>query len=457
MDIQNYRQRNVLIIGLGISGRAAARYLLRRGATVSGSDQNLNLLETSEEIRDLRRLGLNVQCEHRWQSDDMLAFDLVVVSPGVPSTNRLYTFAKDRSIEIIGEVELACREMKHRCLAVTGSNGKTTTTLMIEHVLNHSGIGARAVGNVGIPLTDVVDAPESKDNILVLELSSWQLETLSSRVIDAGAILNITPNHLDRHGSMEAYAKAKFHLRDLLKPNGKLYVGSECCKAFYHTGAKEKIFTFGFERGADLFCDQKQVTMHENVAFMLPSQYRGKHSIDLENMMAAYALCQEAGVNDGAQFIAAMSSFKKPPHRLEFIGRYKGVSYYNDSKATSLDAVAKAVYSLDGAIYLIAGGVHKGASYSPWCEVFQGKVKQVYAIGEAAELIHRDIGVQFPVEVMPGLDAAVKKAMELACAGEIVLLSPGCASYDMFKNYMHRGDEFKRIVQNGMIEGNNND
>ena len=432
----------VLVIGLGLSGRSAAQFLLRRGHTIIGVDRNWALLDPEGELKDLHRAGLKVQ--HESEKIDWSGTDLIVVSPGVPPTNPVYQGAVAHSKEIIGELELGLRYLKNRAVGITGSNGKTTTTLLIEHVLNHSGHSALAVGNVGLPLTSQIDdlLPEQ---ILVIELSSWQLETLRTPALDGGAILNITPNHLDRHGTMESYAKAKINLGACLKSGVHLVVQDQCAEDFSSQLSPFAIVTYGYSKHAELRCDQQTVLWHESLEFILPENYRGKVSHDVENMLAAYALCRLFGVT-ASQFLAAFQSFAKPPHRLEFVKESKGIAFYNDSKATSLDAVAKAVTTLGGTTVLIAGGVHKGSPYTSWKACLAGKVRHILAIGEAASLIQQDLHDTFQVEICKDLPEAIERAINVAQEGDNVLLSPGCSSYDMFTDYAHRGSEFKRIV-----------
>jgi len=435
-------QTKTLIIGLGLSGRAAAAFMLKRGATVSAVDQNRELLATHEELKTLREKGLETY--HEQDPLSISQFDLVVVSPGVPPTNPHYAAALAFGVTVIGEVELASRYLTQTCLGITGSNGKTTTTRLVEHVLNNTGKKALAIGNVGVPITSALDELEENE-ILVAELSSQQLETLQTRILDGAVILNITPNHLDRHGTMEHYAAAKFNIKNCLKKGALLTLHSDCYLAFGHLLGDTPFQTFGYRPGSTFFCDQKGIYYNETLEFLLPESYRDRVSHDVENMLAAYALCRPMGVTPQG-FLQAFQTFKKPPHRIEFVARINGVDFYDDSKGTSLDAVAKAVQSLPGQTILIAGGLHKGAPYTPWIKAFQGRVRCICAIGQAAKLIKEDVGQAVPVEIFESLESAVEHAANMAKKGENVLLSPGCASWDMFKDYVHRGDQFKRIV-----------
>lgn len=443
------KNKKVLVLGLGLSGRAATKFLLKREAIVTGIDQNLDLLTNHSEVLELIQNGLTVK--HESESLDVTHFDLVVVSPGVPPTNPYYIAAHHLGVEIIGEIELACCYSsgiaEQTFIAVTGTNGKTTTTLMIAHILNNCGKTARAVGNVGTPLTSELDSSEYnlEGQILVIELSSFQLETLNEKIIDVGVILNISPDHLDRYPNTETYAASKLRLKDCLKPKGILYIFEPTYKEFKYLLNGFKPLTYGYHSSCDLYTDKKSVYFEKNEEFFLPEDYRGKESHDVENTLAAYALCKEMGVTP-QQFLKALATFKKPSHRLEFVRSFKDVAYYDDSKGTNIDAVIRAVNALDSEVILIAGGVDKGAAYTPWISAFAGRVKCVFAIGQAAIKIKKDLSSSLPVKERPSLEAAVKDAMTIAKPGQVVLLSPGCSSFDMFRDYAHRGEEFKRIV-----------
>lgn len=406
----------VLVLGMARSGCAAARLLLHRGALVTAADANMAILRNSPEVSQLCSEGLRAVTE---QAVDAIAtFDLVVCSPGIPSSHYLLLQAQEQGVNCLGEIELAlrCLPKTKRFLGITGTNGKTTVTLMVAHVLKACGIPAKAVGNVGVALCGEVDHG-AEDEVLVMELSSYQLERLREPVIDAAVLLNITPDHLDRHGTMEAYARAKIGIAGCLKPQGILFVHADTATEFGY-----------------LLQD-------------VPARvYGGVGTHDEENREAARCLCASMGVTP-ALFDVAVATFRKPPHRIEFVCRYSGVDYYNDSKGTNLDAVEKAVAVVPGPILLIAGGVDKGASYVPWIKTFADKVRAIYAIGQAAPKIQRELSHALTVEIAPSLEVAVWRAAAAARSGESVLLSPGCSSFDMFRDYAHRGDEFKRIVR----------
>jgi UDP-N-acetylmuramoylalanine--D-glutamate ligase len=441
----SFQNRRVLVIGLGISGQSATQLLLNCGAYVVGMDRKEKLMQTDPSLATLQKKGL--QTIHENQDCPIEAFDLVVLSPGIPLTHRYCQAAKAAGIELVGEVELACRLLKQKLLGVTGTNGKTTVTLLISHILNHSGRTARALGNVGVPLTSVLLDPlvKEKSEVLVIELSSFQLETMFSPCLDAGVILNITPDHLDRYASFSEYAKAKIRIQKCLKPHGKLYMEEKSFHEFAFLFGDNLPHTYGYLPHSDFYTDMQNVYVKGNKEYTLPDDYRGTPSLDLENLMAAYALCHQMEISS-EQFFNSLKTFRKPSHRIQFVRQIDGVSFYDDSKGTNIDAVSKAVGSLKGGIILIAGGMDKGAPYTPWIACFAGKVKQVCAIGQAAEKIKQALSQQIPVELFDSLDTAVKYAAKMAKSGDNVLLSPGCSSYDMFRDYAHRGEEFQRIV-----------
>lgn len=438
------RGQQFVILGLGLSGRAAVRFLLARGAHVVAVDRRASDLRTDPEIGTWISSGLRVIDEATLP--DLSHVHALVVSPGIDPSHALYRQAILSGTPILGEVELASRTVRHRCIGVTGTNGKTTVTQLIAHVLNRNGISAKAAGNVGYPLCTAVDN-EPADTVLVIELSSWQLETFASPVLDAAVVLNITPDHLDRHGSMDAYAAAKFQIGLCLKPGGFWAIQETAAQHFAALlKTHPPYLTFGYSNQASLRCDTFAVYRAQTLEYYISDRYRGFFSHDVENELAAYLITQSFGIS-AAQFTEALASFSKPPHRNEFVRMRRGVSYINDSKGTNTDAVVRAVSSDASRCVLIAGGIAKGASFSSWPGEFGGRVKQVFAIGEAAQQIQQELEAAIPVELCSTLDEAVQRASQCAGEGERVLLSPGCSSFDMFENYAQRGKLFVACVQ----------
>lgn len=396
----------ILVIGYGVSGKAATAFLRAQGHDVIAVDKKAEGVPRDTE--DFPIYG----------------FSQVILSPGVPQTHPLVIKALDQGIEVIGEIELGFRHLKNRCFGITGANGKTTTVLLTTHILNHSGKKARALGNVGNSLCGYLLHADPNE-ILIIELSSFQLETLREKKLEAALVLNITPNHLDRYPNMEEYVKAKALIRNCLL--GDLFVSEQVLKDWgqFFAGA------LGFEKDVDLIKGLSYTQLE------MPSK---------QSVQAAYLLCKRCGVTD-VDFLRGLQTFKKPPHRIEWVAEINGVSYYNDSKSSNVHSVMHAVGRFDGPLVLIIGGLHKGSSYRPWIDHFRGKVRKIVAYGQAAPLMELELASSFPFEIVDRFADAVKKCRIEAKKGETVLLSPGCSSYDQFASYEHRGDEFKRLVR----------
>lgn len=443
MQRQVLSGKNVLVIGLGLSGRSAAWFLLAHGALVRAVDRNAALLESDAEIQSFKQLGLALQSEEACVS--LNGIDMVVLSPGVPSVHPLVEAARQAGIPVIGEIELGCRISENPILGITGTNGKTTVTLLVTHVLKECGQNACALGNVGTPFTQELLKISPRETI-VLELSSYQLETLYQKSLESSLLLNITPDHLDRYKTMEAYAAAKCCMERCLKPHAPLYVEESTWQTYGYLFKEIQPRRYGYSPSSFIWTDLKTVFREEKAVFELPLELQAKRSHELENLMAAYALCADRGIS-GENFIKGWRNFKKPSHRIEFILEHRGVSFYDDSKGTNIDAVMRAVESVDRPIILIAGGVDKGASYTPWIELFKKKVKSICAIGQAAVMIEGQLSSSIPVTIFHSLEEAVHEAFQRAQKGDAILLSPGCSSFDMFRDYAHRGEEFQRIVR----------
>ena len=404
-----------IVLGLGISGRAAANFLRKRGDEVIGVDR---IIQTVDGLTVLSDAG-PIQLE---------GVDLVIKSPGIPSTHAWVQAAHNKSIPVMGEIDLAFAEFKKRgkrLFGITGSNGKTTTTLLTAHLFNTVGKKALATGNVGAPLIAHV---ESDEEVLVVELSSFQLEhCVENRVLDGAVILNITPNHLDRHSDFNSYQEAKLRICHCLKENAPLYISKQVESCCTHIPRSYEVFNSVVDTISSL-------------------GYRdGKFSLfphDLENLSAAYALTRVSK----RELMQGISTFVRPPHRLEWVRTVAGVNYINDSKATSVDAVVKAVQALPGPIVLIAGGVDKGGAFTDWLPSFKGKVVRILALGQAAGRIESELMPELLIEKVSSLEQGVCRASKAASLGDTVLLSPGCSSYDQFRDYQHRGEVFREIV-----------
>lgn len=434
-----FEKKTACVLGLGVSGCSAAFYLLSKGCRVYGVDDRWDMLQHQESLKSLLSLGLNHSVELP------KGIDFLVVSPGVPRTHSLYVLAKNLEIPIVGEAELALGVLSkdYKCIGITGTNGKTTVTLLIEHILNNCGIPAKALGNSGVPLTSSLMKNYPKETVIIAELSSFQLETLQSPVLDVAILLNITHDHLDRYTSFREYIQTKVHLFKCIKEGGKSYVEKRCHQQFLEFFGESSLNTFGVDSGSYLTV-RKNHLITPNASYRLPSIHLTQSDHDLENVMAAIsAAVHFVSVQDA---INALSTFKKPLHRLEFVKEVKGITFIDDSKATNVDAVVKAVQSISSPIILIAGGVDKGSSYKPWLAVFQNKVKAICSIGQAAAKIQHELGHQIPIFPFKELWEAVSFAASIANQNDCILLSPGCSSYDQFSSYVQRGKAFQEIV-----------
>lgn len=388
-----------VILGLGKSGEAVRRFLQQRGLPYVCVDCHPQCPEVISDEEAPQLIGVTA----------------LIKSPGIRMEHPWVVAAQKRGIPIRSELDLAWPLLTHkRVVGITGSNGKTTTVMALGHVMSEEAV---CVGNIGVPLLAMIEHPAS---IFIVELSSFQLEGMElGPWFDVGCILNVTPNHLDHHGTIERYAAAKRRLASCMKEESSLFM--------------EKDF----------------VLYEEKVETIFQERYRsGRQPLyphDRANFAATYAMSRALGLSH-EEFAQRIATVQKPPHRLEWVCDVDGVSVINDSKATSVDATLKAVAALPAGQHLIVGGVDKGASYHPWREAFAGKVRQVYAIGEAAEKIEQEIGEAIPLKRMKTLQEAVEQAMREARAGESVLLSPGCSSYDQFVNFEQRGEVFKQLM-----------
>jgi UDP-N-acetylmuramoylalanine--D-glutamate ligase len=442
--------KKVLVVGLGKSGLAAALFLRRRGAQVTVSDLR-SAQALSKEIPSLLEAGILVEAG----GHGLLTFrrqDLIVVSPGVPLNTPELVQVRNLGLPIIGELELAARFLKGEVLAITGSNGKTTTTTLCGEIFSAAGLQTLVAGNIGLPVIETVE--QSKAGAWsVLEVSSFQLETTESFHPRIAMILNITPDHLDRHGTFENYVAMKEKIfanqtgDDYLILNGDDPVVQQAASR-----ARSQVLWFSrskiVRRGAFLMNGMVVFRASEQdspvpVVPLSEIPLKGEHNI--ENVLAA--VCAACVAKIPAEVIGrAVASFHAVEHRLEFVASIHGVDYYNDSKATNVDATAKAIASFPGNIHLILGGKDKDSDYTQLNALLRARVKAVYTIGAAAEKIEGQIAGVVPITRSGTLEAAVSQAAGQAVAGDVILLAPACSSFDQFENYEHRGRVFKQTV-----------
>src|SRR6266403_218702 len=441
--------KRVLVVGLGRSGVASALFLKARGARVTVSDTKSED-QLREEIPALLDEGITVETgghgERTFQNQD-----LIVVSPGVPIDAEPITQAKALGQPVIGEIELASRFLQGEIVAITGSNGKTTTTTLVGEIPSKSGLKTLVGGNIGTPAISLVPQA-APDTITVLEVSSFQLETIVSLRPKVAVVLNVTPDHLDRHRTFQAYvdAKARVFENQSAEDFAVLNADDPTC---VEMAGRTRAHVFWFSRKRDV--EQGALVRNDQIAFrrnasqleiMPVSEIPLKGLHNLENVLAA--VCAGALMGCDAEKIrSATREFKAVEHRLEYVATVLGVEYYNDSKATNVDAAIKALESFRANIHLILGGKDKDSDYTVLNDLLRQRAKRVYTIGAAADKIQANIKGAVEIVASGTLESAVKRAAASAVPGDVVLLAPACASFDQFQNYEHRGRAFKELVR----------
>jgi len=456
MHLMELKDKRVLVVGLGKSGVASALFLKAHGARVTVSDTKSGD-ELRNEIPVLLDHGITVETGGHGERT-FRGQDLIVVSPGVPVDASLLQQARSLGEMVIGEIELAAQFLPGPIVAITGSNGKTTTTTLTGEILTAGGLPTLVGGNIGTPAISLAERAKP-ETVIVLEVSSFQLETIQTFHPKIAVVLNVTPDHLDRHRTFDAYVDAKARMFENQHGNDFAVLNADdpTCVAmaertraqvFWFSRQKEVKLGAWVREGNILFRDEERQR-----EIMLASEIPLKGAHNLENVLAA--VCAGALMGCAPEKIRqAVRDFKAVEHRLEFVATIRGVDYYNDSKATNVDATIKALESFPGDIHLILGGKDKGSDYSVLNDLLRERVKRVYTIGAAAEKIESQIkGTE--VEHAETLEHAVRKANAAAQAGDVVLLAPACASFDQFKSYEHRGQVFKEIVRGLAAEAEN--
>jgi UDP-N-acetylmuramoylalanine--D-glutamate ligase len=442
--------KKVLVVGLGKSGLAAALFLRRRGAYVTVSDVR-SAEALAKDIPALLEEGIMVETG----GHGLLTFrrqDLIVVSPGVPLDTPELAQVRSFGLPVIGELELAARFLKGRTVAITGSNGKTTTTTLLGEILKKAGIPTLVGGNIGVPVVGLIDQ-STDETWSVLEVSSFQLESTEQFHPSIAVILNITPDHLDRHGSFENYALAKERIfaaqneRDFVVLNADnaraAEAASRSAAGVYWFSVEHPVRQGAWlEEGFVVYRAARDAAT-ERVMPLSGIPLKGAHNV--ENVLAAVAAARLAGAPADA-IRSAIEAFQAVEHRLEFVAAVNGVEFYNDSKATNVDATAKAIAAFQSGIHLILGGKDKGSDYTLLAQLLRERVRAVYTIGSAAAKIESHLRGVVSIHSCETLENAVGAAASAARPGEVVLLAPACSSFDQFENYEHRGRVFKQLV-----------
>ncbi len=441
------RGKRVLVVGLARTGVATALFCVTRGASVTATDTRTEN-EIGEAIAPLRATGVRLELGgHR--ENTFSEQDLIVPSPGVPADAPLLQSARAKGVTIWSEVELADRFLHGRLIGITGSNGKTTTTSLIEHILRNAGFSTILAGNIGTPL--IVRVEQTSDNtITVVELSSFQLELIETFRPNISVFLNLTADHLDRHHTMEAYGRAKARIFENQTEVDMAVLNADDPATTPLAPSKPHLYWFSRKQrvAQGAFVRENEIVFRhdgeeEEVLKLQDIPLAGAHNV--ENVLAAVVATRLAGAHPAA-IAKGVRSFAGVEHRLEFIVEIGGVRYYNDSKATNVDATLKALEAFPGRILIVLGGKDKGSDYTLLQGLLRERAILALLIGAAAEKIEKQITGSVAIERAGTIERAVEIASHAARPGDVVLLAPACASFDQFQNYEHRGRVFKELV-----------
>src|SRR6266849_5669147 len=441
------RGRRVLVVGLARTGVATALFCAARGAVVTATDTREES-EIGAEIAKLREAGVTVELGGHLEKT-FLAQDLIIPSPGVPADAPLLQSARAKGIIIWSEIELGYRFLKGKLIGITGSNGKTTTTSLVEHILKTAGFSTILAGNIGTPMIARVEQT-SDDTIAVVELSSFQLELIETFRPNISVFLNLTPDHLDRHHTLEAYGRAKARIFENQTEADSAILNADdpattplapARPHLYWFSRKQRVAQGAFVRGNEIVF--RHDGEDEAVLKMQDIPLAGTHNV--ENVLAAVVATRLAGAEPAA-ITKGVRSFAGVEHRLEFVAEIGGVRYYNDSKATNVDATLKALDAFPGRILILLGGKDKGSDYTLLQRPLREKAILALVIGLAAEKIEKQITGSVAIERASTVERAVEIASHAARPADVVLLAPACASFDQFQNYEHRGRIFKELV-----------
>ncbi|MDH3281008.1 MAG: UDP-N-acetylmuramoyl-L-alanine--D-glutamate ligase [Gammaproteobacteria bacterium] len=439
-------QSNVLVVGLGATGFSGVRYLRRRGHTVNVVDSRVDPPNLDRLRREFPEVGLHTG---NFLTSWFGSADLVLVSPGVPTAEPAIQRAMHSGIEVVGDVELFARQVNTPVLAVTGSNGKSTVAALVGEMCRAGKLAVEVAGNIGVPVLDLLSDATVVPDVYVLELSSFQLETTSSLAPVAATVLNVTRDHMDRYAQVGDYVAAKAriyhgHGRCVVNRDDPLtrdLVPASRKPVFFGSGRPARDGDFGLMRDGDgIWLMRGERKLMASTALAL----RGTHN--LQNVLAAMALAEAVAVPRAAMIDAA-ERFAGLPHRSELVADRGGVKWINDSKATNVGAAVAALNGADAPVVLIAGGRGKGADFSELRHALDNTARAAVVYGEDADILEHALRGTVPIHRVADLQEAVARAATLAVAGDAVLLAPACASFDMFRNFEHRGEEFRRLVK----------
>jgi UDP-N-acetylmuramoylalanine--D-glutamate ligase len=440
--------KQILVVGLARTGIATALFCAARGARVTATEERPEP-EIAETAAKLRAAGVTLELGAHG-ARTFVEQDLIISSPGVPPTMPALAAARAIGIPVWSEIELAWRFLRGRLICITGSNGKTTTTALTGHILETAGLPVQVAGNIGTPLISRVDV-SSDSGFTVVEASSFQLESIAAFRPDVAVLLNLTPDHLDRHGSFEAYSQAKVRLFENQTEEDAAVVNADDAMAPQYAPSNAEVFWFSRRKRIAQGCflrDDEIVFRRDGTETVLLRRrdvgLRGDHN--LENVLAAAAAAKLVGVEPAA-IAQGVKSFAGVEHRIEYVDTIAGVEYFNDSKATNVDATLKALDAFPGNVLVILGGKDKGSDYAILRDELARHARMVLLIGDAAGKIETQLAGVVPAEHAGTMARAVEIAAARAQPGDTVLLAPACASFDQFDNYEQRGRVFKQLVR----------
>ena len=446
---QDLSGKNVTVVGGARSGMAVCRLLTEVEATAFLTDQK-EPVDWAEKKQELSQLGIEFEIDGH--TEKSFEADLIVVSPGVPQDADILTKAGEKGIPVVSEVELASWFTNLPIAAVTGSNGKTTTTTMLAEMCRYGGYETFLAGNIGFPFSDAVRSilgNEPNNGLHVLEVSSFQMEHIHYFKPKVAVLLNLTADHLDRYSNMDAYARAKMNILNNMTENDQVVYNKDDAELtpYLETSAMLVPFSLSTVPNALFTVNETKIydAADEILIYLKDVSLPGKHN--LSNFLAAATASNLLNVDSNAVG-KVMSSFPGVEHRIEFVDNLDGVEFYNDSKATNVDSVEVALKSFDNPLIVIMGGLDKGGDFSQLTQFMKSNVKEIILVGKAAEIISEAFSGVVPTQNAGDIPLAVKTAFQSAQSGDVVLLSPGCASFDQFENFEERGDAFKTAVAN---------
>lgn len=439
----------VLVVGLGITGLWTARWLTKQGAYVTVTDMKKESDLDPGVVRELRESEVALEFGGHTK-DAFIHSDAIIISPGVPHDMPHLRSAVGEGIPVLGEIELASRFVDVPIIAVTGTNGKSTVTEFVGKMLENAGMKVFVGGNIGTPLMAFV-AEQQEADYLVLEVSSFQLDTIETFCPFVSIILNITPDHLDRYTDMEAYARSKLRIYENQRPGHYLIINDDDPRlgsVSPPTGITTLRYRLNRKKETNAFLEEGIVRagLSDNRHSFSLDHFALPGSHNQENLLAGVLAGMVLGIDNGT-IQKAIDDFRGLPHRIEYVGQANSIRFYNDSKATNVDAAGRSIAGFHSPVILIAGGRHKGADYSPLVETGRGRLKGAVFLGEAKKLLAKAFEGTVAYNLVDRMEQAVDRAFSMAGPGDVVLLAPACASFDMFTDYRHRGDVFKNAVK----------